>query len=128
VVVNVAKSDLERKLEAANADLEQAVMDAYRARKGLLDQQRKEELKAEIWHRRIRAIELERNYVGEQLMEAQHKADRAVARQDHDEYLRASRRACRASGPLPQRRRPARKAPGRWSGFFRAIDGRQLMA
>jgi hypothetical protein len=71
VVVNVAKSDLERKLEAANADLEQAVMDAYRARKGLLDQQRKEELKAEIRHRRIRAIELERNYVGEQLMEAQ---------------------------------------------------------
>ncbi len=91
-MADAAKRDFERELEAANADLEQAVMEAYQARKGLLGQEGKEELKAEIWRRRVRAIELERDYVGEQLMEARHAADRAAARQDHDEYMRANRR------------------------------------
>ena len=91
-MANTAKRDLKQELETANADLEQAVMEAYQARKALLSQERKEELKAEIWRRRIRAIELERDYVGEQLMEARHEADRAAARQDHGEYLRANQK------------------------------------
>ncbi len=92
-MANTAKRDLKQELETANADLEQAVMEAYRARKGLLSsQERKEELKAEIWRRRIRAIKLERDYFGEQLIEARHEADRAAARQNHGEYLRANRK------------------------------------
>ncbi len=35
-------------MEVANADLEQAVMEAYRGRKGLFDKDRKEELKHAI--------------------------------------------------------------------------------
>ena len=91
-MANTSKRSLEQELETANTNLEQAVMEAYRARKGLLSQERKEELKAEIWRRRIRVIELERDFVGEQLMEARHEADRAAARQDHGEYLRANRK------------------------------------
>jgi hypothetical protein len=66
-------------------------MEALRARKSLLDPERKDELKAEIWRRRTRVIELERDYLGEQLMKARHAADRAATRGAHDEYLRASR-------------------------------------
>ncbi len=91
-MANTSKRNLEQELETANTDLEQAVMEAYRTRKGLLGQERKEELKAEIWRQRIRAIELERDFIGEQLMEARHEADRAAARQDHGEYLRANRK------------------------------------
>ncbi len=40
-------------------------------------------------------IELERDYVGEQLTKARHEADRAAARQDHDEYIRANRKLIR---------------------------------
>jgi hypothetical protein len=91
-VVNMAKRNLEHELKTANADLEQVVMEAYRARKGLLGQARKEELKAEIWRRRISVIELERDSLSEQLMETRHQADGATARQDHGEYLRANRK------------------------------------
>jgi hypothetical protein len=91
-VANMTKRDLERELETANADLEQVVMEVYRARKGLLGQERKEELKAEIWRRRISVIELERDSLSEQLMETRHQADRAAARQDYGEYLRANRK------------------------------------
>ena len=88
----MAKRDLEQELKTANADLEQVVMEAYRARKGLLGQERKEELKAEIWRRRISVTELERDSLSEQLMETRHEADRAAARQDHGEHLRVNRK------------------------------------
>ncbi len=90
-----AKRDLERELEAANVDLERAVMETLRSRKRLFDQEHKEELKAEICRRRMRAIELERDYAGEQLMKARHEADRATLQDDHDEYLRANREVIR---------------------------------
>ena len=91
-MANTAKRDLEQELQTAHANLEQAVMEAYRARKGLLRQERKEDLKAEIWRRRISVIELERDFLSEQLMEARREADRAAARQDHGEYLRDNRK------------------------------------
>ena len=91
-MANTSKRNLEQELETANANLEQAVMEAYQSRKSLLGQERKEELKAEIWRRRISVIELERDFLSEQLMEARHEADRAAAQQDHGEYLRANQR------------------------------------
>ncbi len=94
-MTDAAKRDLKRELEAANADLERVVMEALRSRKKLLDQQHKEELKAEIWRRRMRAVELERDYAGERLMKARQEADRAALRHDHDEYLRANREVIR---------------------------------
>ncbi len=90
-----AERDLERALEDANAALEQAVIDALGARKGLPDRQRREELKAGIWRRRLRVVELERDRLARQLAEARREADAASARQDHDEYLRAIRKLAR---------------------------------
>jgi hypothetical protein len=89
-MADAASRDLEPELESANADLERVVMEAPRARKILPRRERKEELEAEIWRRRIRAIELERDYVSEQLMKARHATDRAATGQDYDEYLRAN--------------------------------------
>jgi hypothetical protein len=94
-MADASRRDLERELEAANTYLEGAVIEALRARKSLLDPKRKDELKAEIWQRRTKVIELERDHVGEQLMKARHAADRAATREDHDEYLQASRQLAR---------------------------------
>ncbi|QYJ14228.1 hypothetical protein Rxycam_00024 [Rubrobacter xylanophilus DSM 9941] len=84
--------DLETQLERACRDLEQAVMDALGARKGLLDPARKQELYEKIWRLRVRVVELERDLIGRQLTEVRHAADRAATRMDHEEYLEASRR------------------------------------
>ncbi len=37
----------------------------------------------------MRAIELERDYIGELYMKARHEADKAEVQQDQDKYLRA---------------------------------------
>ncbi len=86
------KSELEQRLEEAKVDLERTVMDALGARKGILDPQRKEQLKAEIWRRRMKVVELERDRIREQLMKTRHKAEEATTRQDYEEYLRNSQR------------------------------------
>ncbi len=64
-MANVTKRNLERELEAVNADLERLVMEASQARKGVIDRNHKEELKTSIWRQRMKVIELERDYVGE---------------------------------------------------------------
>jgi len=87
-VANVTKRNLERELEAVNADLERLVMEASQARKSVIDRTRKEELKTSIWRQRVKVIELERDYVGELYMNARHEADEAAVRQDQDEYVR----------------------------------------
>lgn len=89
-----AKSNLERELEAANAALEQAVIDALRTRKVLPDRERREELKAEIWRRRVSVIELERDRLGEQLTETRHEADRPRP-------ARTTTSTCGLAGSLP---------------------------
>ncbi len=62
-MADTVSRDLKQELEAANAGLEQLVAKAYQTRKSLLDRARKEELKTSIWRQRLRAIELERDYV-----------------------------------------------------------------
>ncbi len=94
-MANATKRNLERELEAVNADLERLVMEASQARKSVVDRNRKEELKTSIWRQRMKVIELERDYVGELYMKARHEADEAAARQDQDEYLRAHRKLVR---------------------------------
>ncbi len=88
IVAHATQRNLERELEAANADLERLVMEASQARKRLIDRTRKEELKTSIWRQRVKAIELERDYVGELYIKARHEADEAAVRQDQDEYVR----------------------------------------
>lgn len=88
----MAEDELKQRLESARLDLERAVMEALGARKGILDPQRKEQLKAEIWRRRMGVIELEQNHISEQLMEARHEADEAATRQDYEEYFRNNQR------------------------------------
>ena len=91
-MADTPKRDLKQELEVANADLEQLVTEAYQTRKSLLDQARKEELKASIWRQRIKAIEAERDYIGELYMKARHEVDKAAAQQDQDKYLQAHKR------------------------------------
>ncbi len=91
-MTDARKRDLQQELEVANADLEQLVAEAYQTRKSLLDQARKKELKASIWRQRMRAIELERDYVGELYMKARHEVDKAAAQQDQDKYLQTHKR------------------------------------
>ena len=47
-MANVTKRNLERELEAVNADLERLVIEASHVRKSLIDRTRKEELKTSI--------------------------------------------------------------------------------
>jgi hypothetical protein len=82
---------LKEELEEANGDLEQLAAEACQTRKSLLDQARKEELKASIWRQRIRVLELERDYVGELYMKTRHEVDKAAAQQDQDKYLQSMR-------------------------------------
>jgi hypothetical protein len=91
-VADTPKRVLKQELEEANGDLEQLAAEAYQTRKSLLDQARKEELKASIWRQRIRVLELDRDYVGELYMKARHEVDKAVAQQDQDKYLQAHKR------------------------------------
>ncbi len=94
-MADATKRNLERELEAVNADLERLVMEASQVRKSVIDRTRKEELKTSIWRQRMKAIELERDYVGELYMKARHEADEAAARQDQDEYVRVHQKLVR---------------------------------
>ena len=95
MTADAVKRDLERELEAANAELERLVMQASQERKSILDRARKEELKTSIWQQRMKVIELERDYVGELYAKVRHEADQAAVRQDQDEYVRAHQRLVR---------------------------------
>ncbi len=90
-MADTPKRVLKQELEEANGDLEQLAAEAYQTRKRLLDQARKEELKASIWRQRIRVLELERDYIGELYMKARHEVDKAAAQQDQDKYLQPMR-------------------------------------
>ena len=94
-MAHATERNLERELEAVNADLERLVVEASQARKSVIDRTRKEELKTSIWRQRMKVMELERDYVGELYMKARHEADAAALRQNQDEYARVHRKLVR---------------------------------